>query len=105
MTGIPGVPVQSRVSRIAAATTVLTMLLGAPVAQAQHVVTEGEAGKLTLEALTATPPPPRPVYRAYYRPAMSVRYVHGRAVHARYAEAVSYRPARHVAHAAHHRRR
>ena len=33
---------------------------GSPAARAQHVVTDVEAGKLTLDALTATP---RPIYR------------------------------------------
>ena len=44
-------------------------------AHAQHVVTEAEASKLTLEALTAPPPPPRPIYRAYVRRAMARTYV------------------------------
>ena len=80
----------------------LTMLLGTQAAQAQHVVTEQEAGKLTFEALTAPPPPPRPVYRTYYRPAMSVRYVHGRAVRTRVV-AAAWHPGAHRL--AHHRRR
>ena len=45
------------------------LLLGAVPALAQHVVTDVEAGKLTFDALTATP---RPVYR----PAMAVRRLH-----------------------------
>ncbi len=86
-------------SRIAIAAAL--MMLGTHAAQAQHVVTEAESSKLTLEALTATPPPPRPVYRASYRRAMSVRTVHGRA---RYV-AVAWHPAsRHAAHASHRRR-
>ncbi len=50
----------------------LTAAAGSAVAApafAQHVVTDGEAGKLTLDALTATP---RPVFRrVVYRPARS----------------------------------
>ncbi len=42
---------------------------GAPAARAQHVVTDSEAGKLTLDALTATP-------RPLYRPIMAMRRVH-----------------------------
>ncbi|WP_428376720.1 hypothetical protein [Lichenicoccus sp.] len=57
-------------------------------AAAQHVVTDSEASKLTLDALTAAP---RPVYRSIYRPiyrqAMAMRrlrYAGGisRAIHA-----------------------
>ncbi len=52
-------------------------------AYAQHVVTEDEAAKLTLEALTAAPPRPvyRPIYRAYYRPAF-LRYGRAHGWHA-----------------------
>lgn len=98
---------QSGFSRIGIAAAFMTVLLGAQAARAQHVVTEAEASKLTLEALTATPPPPRPVYRAYYRPAMSVRTVHGRAVRGRYIAAAYHPAGRHpAAHAwSHHRRR
>ena len=64
-----------------------TMVWGAPGARAQHVVTEAESGKLTLEALTAVPPPPRPVYHAYYRPAWSARTGHARVREARYVAA------------------
>ncbi len=46
-----------------------TLLLGTAPAFAQHVVTDVEAGKLTFDALTATP---RPVYR----PVMAVRRLH-----------------------------
>lgn len=51
----------------------LTLAVGsvaAPQALAQHVVTDGEAGKLTLDSLTATP---APVYRrvAYHVPRAS----------------------------------
>ena len=45
------------------------LLLGSAPAFAQHVVTDVEAGKLTFDALTATP---RPVYR----PIMAVRRMH-----------------------------
>lgn len=45
------------------------LLIAAPAAFAQHVVTDVEAGKLTFDALTATP---RPVYR----PVMALRRVH-----------------------------
>ena len=72
-------------------------------AKAQHVVTEAEASKLTLEALTAAP---RPIYRTYYRPISTVRYEHARARGYGWQRAVirtSYRVG--VAHrAAHHRR-
>ena len=56
------------------------LLLTAPAAFAQHVVTDMEAGKLTLDALTATP---RPVYR----PIMAFRRVH----HAGNISRVAYR--------------
>ncbi|MGI4746156.1 MAG: hypothetical protein ACRYGI_16570 [Janthinobacterium lividum] len=52
----------------------LTLAVGsiaAPQAMAQHMVTDGEAGKLTLDSLTATP---APVYRrviAYHTPRAS----------------------------------
>ena len=78
----------------------------APVAaHAQHVVTEAEASKLTLEALTAAPPRPvyRPVYRvAYYRPLYGNRFEHGRS-HGwqRLVSRVSYR----TAESGHHRHR
>ena len=42
-------------------------------AHAQHVVTDYEAGKLTLDALTAAP---RPVYRPVYQRIMAVRRTH-----------------------------
>ena len=45
------------------------LLLTAPAAFAQHVVTDFEAGKLTLDALTATP---RPIYR----PIVAFRRIH-----------------------------
>ncbi len=68
-------------------------------ARAQHVVTEDEAGKLTLEALTAAPRPVyRPIYRsAYFRQVSGFRYerrTHGwqRPAHVTYAVSrVSYR--------------
>lgn len=53
---------------------VMTLAVGsiaAPRAMAQHMVTDGEAGKLTLDSLTATP---APVYRhvvAYHAPRSS----------------------------------
>ena len=93
---------QSGFSRIVFAAAL--MMSGMQAAHAQHVVTEAEASKLTLEALTATPPPPRPVYRATYRPVMSVRYVRGRAVHARYVAAVWHPTSHRAAHATHRRR-
>jgi hypothetical protein len=43
--------------------------VGTTSALAQHVVTDQEAGKLTLDSLTATP---RPIYR----PILAVRRVH-----------------------------
>ena len=45
----------------------------APQARAQHLVTDNEAAKLTLDALTATP---RPVYRPIYRQIMATRRAH-----------------------------
>lgn len=69
---------RARISGAGFAVALAATVLGAPGARAQHVVTEAEASKLTLEALTAVPPPPRPIYRAYYRPAMNVRYVRAR---------------------------
>jgi hypothetical protein len=76
----------------------------APIAaHAQHVVTEAEASKLTLEALTAAPRPVyRPIYRAaYFRPIYGSRFGHGRA-HG--LSRVSYRTAV-SSHARHHHRR
>ena len=62
-------------------TAALAIGLAPVAARAQHVVTEAEASKLTLEALTAAPPRPvyRPIYRAaYYRPIYGNRFEHGR---------------------------
>ena len=53
------------------------LALGATPALAQHVVTDYEAGKLTLDALTATPIPV--VHHVYYR---TQRYGTMRAVQA-----------------------
>ncbi len=45
-------------------------------AAAQHVVTDSEASKLTLDALTAAPRPIyRPMYRPMYRQAMAMRRI------------------------------
>ena len=88
----------------------------ATTANAQHVVTEAEASKLTLEALTAAPPPPRPIYRAYVRRAMARSYVvrasgWGRRERSSYTQSFSRVSERHmvhhsatVVHARHHRR-
>ena len=85
--------------------TLATVFAGAPLAaRAQHVVTEDEASKLTLEALTAAPRPVyRPVYRASYRPA-SWRFEHRSHGWQRAVYRASYRTAetRHVSR--HHRR-
>ena len=55
----------------------LLFAAGVAPARAQHLVTDNEAGKLTLDALTATPAPVyRPVYRALHRPAMAMRRAH-----------------------------
>ena len=56
------------------------MLIASPPAFAQHVVTDTEAGKLTFDALTATP---RPIYR----PIVAFRRSH----HGAYISRVSYR--------------
>ena len=61
--------------RLGAALALTCGLAVCGTAQAQHVVTEDEAAKLTLEALTAPPPPPRPIYRAYLHRAMASRIV------------------------------
>lgn len=62
--------------------TVATAAAVAPAAMAQHVVTDNEAGKLTFDALTATPQPI--VHRVMWRPLRSAwseqirqRSVHG----------------------------
>ena len=75
-------------------------------ALAQHVVTEQEAAKLTLEALTA---PPRPVYRPLIRVA-SYRYLsmrgrwHGREhLFTRAAYHPVFRPSHEHAHHFHRR--
>ena len=82
-------------SRVGMAAAIATAMWGAPGAKAQHVVTEAESGKLTLEALTAVPAPPRPIYRAYYRPAFSERTLHARAREARYVAATWHAKLRH----------
>jgi hypothetical protein len=56
-------------------------------ALAQHVVTDNEAGKLTLDALTATPAPV--FHRAVYRP---THYAYARVAYGRHAM-VGYRQA------------
>jgi hypothetical protein len=73
-------------------------------AHAQHVVTEAEASKLTLEALTAAPRPVyRPVYRAYYRPAMATRFEHARGHGWRHGfERASYRAVSYRTTVSHH---
>ncbi len=59
-------------------------------AKAQHVVTDYEARKLTLDALTAVPRPVyRPVFRPVVRQAMAMRRIRhaggvSRAMHASY---------------------
>ncbi len=85
----------------------LVILATSGVARAQHVVTEAEASKLTLEALTAPPRPVyRPAYRAYFRDAMSTptRWRHSR--RAQFLRA-DYRVRAHTArqHPSHHRHR
>ena len=68
------------IMRLGAAIVLGTLLGSVQAANAQHVVTEAEAGKLTLEALTAAPPPPRPIYRSYVHQAMITHRVHERLV-------------------------
>ena len=92
---------RARFSGVGFAVALVAVVLGSPGARAQHVVTEAEASKLTLEALTAVPAPPRPIYRAYYRPAMSVRYFRARGERARFVTAAWHPAARP---APHHRR-
>lgn len=60
--------------------------LGTSPARAQHIVTDMEAGKLTLDALTATP---RPIYRQI----MDYRRVHhsGYAPRSVHAHLIAYR--------------
>ena len=65
----------------------ITVLLGCTAlplqAHAQHVVTDAEAAKLTLDSLTATPRPIyRPVvaFRRVHRPGYVSRAMHGSAV-------------------------
>lgn len=73
---------------------------------AQHVVTDEEAGKLTLEALTAAPvyhPAVHPLYRTYYRPAMATRTLHRRG-EAR-VRTVAYRTRSHAAPRSRHHHR
>lgn len=65
----PGGPAVSLKAAFVTAALGCALLLGAAPAFAQHVVTNVEAGKLTFDALTATP---RPVYR----PIMAVRRLH-----------------------------
>ena len=80
----------------ALALALATVAAGLPLAaHAQHVVTEAEASKLTLEALTAAPRPVyRPVTRAYYRPIFATRYERARAHEWQHAiTRVSYRVA------------
>jgi hypothetical protein len=62
-----------------------SLLLAAPAARAEHVVTDMEAGKLTFDALTATP---RPIYR----PIMATRRLYRAGGHASHAyRTISYR--------------
>lgn len=63
----------------------LLLVFTAPVAHAQHVITDSEADKLTLDALTATP---RPIYR----PVMAIRHMHrtGYASHSARVSRVAY---------------
>ncbi len=71
--------VGSRLGRTLATLAMASVIGSAPLAaRAQHVVTEDEAGKLTLEALTAAPRPVyRPIYRsAYFRQETGPRYQH-----------------------------
>ena len=74
--------------RATIATTLLAagLALGATPALAQHVVTDYEAGKLTLDALTATPIPV--VHHIVYRPS---RYQAGRYQTVRAVQTVSFR--------------
>ena len=70
-------------------------------AHAQHVVTDTEAGKLTLDALTATPQPViRPVFRPVYRRVLALRRVHRPGAIYRSLHAGNRRPLR-----MHHHRR
>ena len=96
--------VRSRLGRMLA-TLAMASVIGSPplAARAQHVVTEDEAGKLTLEALTAAPRPVyRPIYHiAYYRP-VNARYERRSHGWQRAVSRVSYRVA--VTHHARRRR-
>jgi len=76
----PGGPAVSFQAVFAAAALGCAVLMAAPPACAQHVVTNTEAGKLTFDALTATP---RPIYR----PIVAFRHIHRGA----YISRVSYR--------------
>jgi hypothetical protein len=73
---------RSLASRVSGSLLVAGLVVaGTAPAFAQHVVTDDEAGKLTLDALTATP---RPVYRpvvAYRSHAIAAHSRHGYAVH------------------------
>lgn len=103
--------------RSLAATSLLFLGLAGGLAKpalAQHVVTDNEAGKLTFDALTATPAPVfhratyRPVSRHFtYQPAAvrSRGVVTAGAVHeASWRRAVSRSSAATLAHVAHHGR-
>lgn len=65
---------------------------GARPAAAQHIVTDREAGKLTLDALTAAPRPVyRPIYRPIYRQVMAMRRIRSAGGVARSMHAAAYR--------------
>ena len=72
-------------------------------AAAQHVVTNSEASKLTLDSLTAAP---RPVYRPIYRQAMAMRRIRYAGGVERAVRATTYRhhSGIHTGFRRHHRR-
>lgn len=86
---------QGRAFKAGALLVAATAMLAGVQARAQHVVTEEEAGKLTLEALTAAPRPVYHSYRSLTRPAMAMRYAYGHRAGSRHVVAAAYH---HVAH-------
>lgn len=91
-------------------TATLLMTVGTHSAQAQHLVTDYEAGRLTLDALTAAPPPVRHVvYRrsGHAMPALVHRASATSTVHSRgLVHNIVFHPhaaAHHAARKGHHR--
>ena len=76
------------------------IVTGALPSRAQHVVTSADAGKLTLDALTA---PPAPLYRPTYHRVLAVRRAHKPGYVSRQMHASSRRHRSHPRHSSRRR--